>query len=55
MIWDEWLTQALAKGSLKCKPEPKVVGRGLNSVQAGLDLQAQGVSAQKLVIDLSGS
>jgi hypothetical protein len=52
-IWDEWLTQALANGSMKCKPEPNIVGRGLESVQLALNLQAQGVSAQKLVVNLS--
>lgn len=52
-IWDEWLSVALANGSMTCKPEPIIVGKGLESVQAALDLQAQGVSAKKLVIDLS--
>lgn len=51
-IWDQWLTAALANGSLRCKPDPEVVGKGLENVQAALDLQAKGVSAKKLVVEL---
>lgn len=51
-IWDQWLTAALADGSLKCKPIPEVVGKGLESLQTALDLQAKGVSAKKLVVEL---
>ena len=51
-IWDRWLTPALANGSMRCKPEPEVVGKGLGYIQAAVDLQAKGVSAKKLVVDL---
>ncbi|KAK4505463.1 hypothetical protein PRZ48_003426 [Zasmidium cellare] len=51
-IWDKWLTPALADGSMKCKPDPEVIGKGLGSVQAGLDQVAGGVSAKKIVIEI---
>lgn len=51
-IWDHWLTPALANGSMRCMPEPEVVGKGLEHVQAALARQAQGVSAKKLVVEL---
>ncbi|PSR75306.1 chaperonin 10-like protein, partial [Coniella lustricola] len=51
-IWVDWVPGALADGSLKCKPEAQVVGRGLESVQEVVDLLAKGVSARKLVVDL---
>lgn len=52
-IWDEWLTSALANGSMKCKPDPEVVGEGLASVQTGLDKVAGGVSAKKIVVEIA--
>ncbi|PVH70338.1 GroES-like protein [Cadophora sp. DSE1049] len=51
-IWDRWLTPVLANGSMKCKPEPKVVGKGLESIQEAIDLQFRGVSAKKLVVEV---
>ena len=51
-IWDQWLTPALANGNMQCKPLPEVVGKGLESIQAAIDRQAQGVSAKKLVVEL---
>lgn len=51
-IWDQWLSPALANGSMQCKPSPEVVGKGLESVQLALDLMSRGVSAKKLVVDL---
>lgn len=42
----------MANGSLKCKPEPEIVGKGLEYVQEAMDKQARGVSAKKLVVEL---
>lgn len=52
-IWVDWLPGALADGSFKCRPEAQIVGRGLESVQEAVDLVGKGVSARKLVVDLS--
>ena len=51
-IWGTWLTPALEKGILKCKPEAEVVGRGLENIQEACDLMSKGVSAAKLVVEL---
>ena len=52
VIYEDFLPQALADGRYVAAPEPTVVGKGLDHVQAGLDAQKQGVSAQKVVISL---
>ena len=46
------MTNALANGSFKCKPDPQVVGKGLESIQKAVDLMGQGVSATKLVVEM---
>ena len=51
-FWDNYVTTALAKGKLKCLPEPLIVGQGLESIQKGFDEQKKGVSANKIVITL---
>ncbi|CEQ42612.1 SPOSA6832_04454 [Sporobolomyces salmonicolor] len=51
-LYGTFVPAALENGSLKCKPEPLVVGKGLESVQHGLDVQKKGVSAKKVVITL---
>ncbi|KAK0829797.1 hypothetical protein LTR73_003933 [Friedmanniomyces endolithicus] len=50
-IWEDYVTAALEKGKLRCLPPPQVVGKGLESVQAGLDANKKGVSAKKVVIE----
>jgi len=35
-----------------CKPEPVVVGQGLESLQEAVDRRGEGVSAQKVVVEL---
>lgn len=50
-IWREYVPGALEEGLLVPAPEPLVVGRGLRSVQHGLDVQKKGVSARKVVVD----
>lgn len=52
VLWAEYMTPALESGQLKCLPEPLVVGKGLESVQKGLDENKKGVSAKKVVIEL---
>ncbi len=43
---------ALEAGQLKAKPKPKVITGGLEVIQAAMDLQKKGVSAQKIVVEL---
>lgn len=51
-VWKDFVTPALEQGKLKTVPEPLVVGKGLDSVQKGLDTNKAGVSARKVVIEL---
>ena len=51
-FWKEYVTPALEQGSLKCLPEPMVVGQGLEKLQEAFDLQKKGVSAKKVVVTL---
>ncbi|KAM0269582.1 hypothetical protein ACHAPA_004159 [Fusarium lateritium] len=48
-----WLRENLIRGAVKPSPEPSVVGKGLEYINAGLDRVAQGVSCKKLVIEIS--
>ncbi|GAA5872928.1 hypothetical protein JCM1840_005890 [Sporobolomyces johnsonii] len=51
-VYHKFVPAALANGSLKTKPDPLVVGNGLEQVQHGLDVLRKGVSAQKVVVTL---
>jgi hypothetical protein len=51
-IFGEFLPGALDKGVIKAKPDAEVVGRGLESVQRGVDVLRKGVSAKKIVVEL---
>lgn len=51
-VWRKYVPEALADGRLQAKPDPIVIGKGLDKVQEGLDKQKAGVSAGKIVIDL---
>lgn len=51
-VWHDFLPAALANGSFKAAPRAHVVGKGLQHVQAGLDMNKKGVSAAKVVITL---
>lgn len=51
-VWADFVGQALAEGTLKPLPRPKVLGKGLQYVQQGLDESKKGVSASKLVVEL---
>lgn len=51
-VWGKFVPKALADGSLKFLPEPLVIGKGLESVQKGMDKNKAGVSAKKVVVEL---
>ncbi|EAQ89420.1 hypothetical protein CHGG_06039 [Chaetomium globosum CBS 148.51] len=51
-IWKDYLPQALEEGQFVAAPNAHVVGKGLEKIQDAMDLQMQGVSAQKIVVSL---
>ncbi len=51
--WMAQLSKNVAAGTIKPSPEPKVVGTGLDTINAGLDRLSEGVSCSKLVIQVS--
>ena len=51
-LWRDYFTKALESGQIRPLPEPLIVGKGLESVQKGLDENKKGVSAKKVVIEL---
>lgn len=51
-LYHDFLPLALEKGLFKAKPEPLIVGHGLESIQSGVDKVRQGVSAAKVVVTL---
>lgn len=42
----------LAAGRYVAAPEPCIIGRGLERIQAAFDVQRKGVSAQKVVVSI---
>lgn len=52
MIFEQFLPRALEQGTYKAVPEPKVVGKGLESINEGLTFLSKGVSATKVVVSL---
>lgn len=52
VIYMDYLPEALAEGKYVAAPEPIVVGKGLNYIQVGFDLQKKGMSAKKVVVSL---
>jgi NADPH:quinone reductase-like Zn-dependent oxidoreductase len=48
-----WCREHLAGGKIRPSPEVRVVGRGLDAINAGLDQLAQGVSCAKLVVEVA--
>ena len=54
-IWGTYVPQALKSGKLVPSPKALVVGKGLESIQKGLDRQKKGVSARKVVVSVVGS
>ena len=51
-IYVDFLPEALAEGKYIAAPDPVVVGKGLEFIQAGLDHQKKGMSAEKVVVSL---
>jgi NADPH:quinone reductase-like Zn-dependent oxidoreductase len=51
-LWADYFPKALESGKLKCVPEPMVIGKGLESIQKGMDENKKGVSAKKVVVEL---
>ncbi|KAI4597923.1 hypothetical protein KJ359_003730 [Pestalotiopsis sp. 9143b] len=52
VIYNDYLPQALASGQFQAKPEPRVVGTGLESVQEAINTCIKGISAAKVVVTL---
>ena len=52
IIYEDFLPQALADGRYVAAPDPYVVGKGLEYVQTGFDVQMKGISAKKVVVSL---
>ena len=52
-IYQDYLGKALAVGSFRPSPPPRVVGTGLHDIQKALDTQRRGVSAAKIVVALA--
>ena len=52
LIYEDFLPTALEEGTFVPAPEPRVVGHGLESMQTGLEILQNGVSAQKIVVSL---
>lgn len=48
-----WMRVNLANGNIRPSPEPRVVGKGLGAINAGIDLLLQGVSCTKLVVEVA--
>jgi hypothetical protein len=51
-VYEDFLPKALAEGKFVAAPEPHVVGKGLESLQEGLEVQKRGMSAKKVVVIL---
>lgn len=48
-----WPRENLANGTIMPSPDPRVVGKGLGAINAGLDVLLRGVSCTKLVVDVA--
>ncbi|KAJ0420239.1 GroES-like protein [Aspergillus carlsbadensis] len=48
-----WGRENLANGNIRPSPKPKVVGKGLEAINAGLDQLARGVTCVKLVVEVA--
>ncbi|KAM0555851.1 hypothetical protein ACHAPJ_006250 [Fusarium lateritium] len=51
-VFGDFVPAALEQGKFKAVPEAEVVGKGLESIQLGINTLAKGVSAKKIVISL---
>lgn len=51
-IYRDFLPQALAEGKYIVAPQAQVIGKGLESIEAAMQVQKKGVSATKVVVSL---
>ena len=51
-VYREILPEALENGTFKPKPDPLVIGKGLEFAQEGIDMCKKGVSARKVVFTI---
>ncbi len=51
-VWVDFLPKALEINSFIAAPDAQVFGKGLESIQDGMDLMIKGMSAKKAVISL---
>jgi Zn-dependent alcohol dehydrogenase len=51
-VWEKFVPAALKNGTLQAKPDPQVVGQGLEAIQGAITLHKAGVSAKKIVVTL---
>jgi hypothetical protein len=52
VIFEDFLPKSLAEGKYVAAPDPELVGKGLEYIQAGFELQKKGMSAKKVVVSL---
>lgn len=52
MIWERFYPAAIAQDKWVNVPEPRVFGKGLDFIQAALDIQNSGVPQKKVVVSL---
>lgn len=52
-IWGKYIPEGLAAGTFKCVPPPLVFGEGLDAIQGAIDRWKEGVSYQKVVVELA--
>jgi hypothetical protein len=53
-IWHDYMPTALESGKFQAKPDPFIIKGGLAKVQDGIDALRNGVSAKKIVIEITG-
>jgi len=51
-VYKDFLPEAIGQGKFLAKPDPLVIGHGLEKAQAGMDKLKAGVSAGKVVVTL---
>ena len=52
VVYEDFLPKALEEGTYITAPDPEVVGKGLEHIQAAFDVLKKGVSAKKVVVSL---
>ncbi|WP_158800462.1 zinc-binding alcohol dehydrogenase family protein [Pedobacter sp. L105] len=52
-IFHDYLGKALSTGTFQAAPKPKIVGTSLHDIQGAFEIQRRGVSAAKVVVDLT--